>query len=67
MTWFLVAFMLTANGWVLAPEKDGWSQVPYADLDSCISQRDYLNSFMQLYAETRGKYNLECLDHMVSE
>lgn len=67
MTWFLVVFILTANGWILAPAADGWKQVPYEDYDSCIAQRDHLNAFMQLYTETKGKYKIECFDHIVSE
>ena len=43
MKWWLIVFLLTANGWEPGENFDGWWASKQASFEACVEHRDFAN------------------------
>ena len=43
MKWWLIVFLLTADGWEPGENFDGWWASKQASFDACVEHRDFAN------------------------
>ena len=43
MKWWLIVFLLTANGWEPGENFDGWWASKQASFEACVEDRDFAN------------------------
>ena len=43
MQWWLIVFLLTANGWEPGENFDGWWASKQASFEACVEHRDFAN------------------------